>query len=86
VYGPIKANETLRHIAGRLQPSGVTKEQMMIALLARNPRAFNGNNINQLRQGAILIEPPRALFAKISRAAAAAEVRQQMTQWRMQNQ
>ncbi|MDH3671719.1 MAG: hypothetical protein OES46_11205 [Gammaproteobacteria bacterium] len=86
VYGPIKANETLRHIAGQLQPSGVTKEQMMIALLARNPRAFDGNNINQLRQGAILIEPPPALFAKISRAAAVAEVRRHMIQWRRQNQ
>ena len=42
-------------LAFRLKPRGATIEQMMVALLARNPDAFILGNVNLLKQGAVLI-------------------------------
>ena len=56
-YGPVKINETMWGIAGRLRPAGVSMEQMMIALQDANPQAFFGGNINNLRVGEILRVP-----------------------------
>ena len=45
-------------LAFRLKPRGATIEQMMVALLARNPEAFILGNVNLLKQGAVLRLPP----------------------------
>ena len=45
-------------LAFRLKPRGATIEQMMVALLARNPDAFILGNVNLLKQGAVLRLPP----------------------------
>lgn len=44
-------------LAFRLKPRGATIEQMMVALLARNPEAFILGNVNLLKQGAVLRMP-----------------------------
>jgi pilus assembly protein FimV len=59
-YGPVKRNETLWDIAKRVRPdSGISMQQMMIALLRANPEAFTANNINNLKAGATLQIPLR---------------------------
>lgn len=45
-------------LAFRLKPRGATIEQMMVALLQRNPEAFIQGNVNLLRDGAVLRLPP----------------------------
>lgn len=69
-YGPVAAGETLSHVAARLGYAGSTREQAFAALLAANPRAFIGGNINGLRRGAVLSLPPQAVVAAIEPAAA----------------
>lgn len=56
-YGPVRAGETLRGIAGRVKPADVTLEQMMLGLYQANPQAFQGNNMNRLNRGAVLRVP-----------------------------
>lgn len=82
-YGPIKAGETLSKIASSLdRPGAYTLEQTMLVLLRANPDAFLGDNINLLRQGAVLRVPGIEERATISAAEAQLVVREQMQQWR----
>jgi pilus assembly protein FimV len=81
-YGPVRPNETLWGISERLQgSSGVSLNQMMVAVYRANPEAFAGN-INRLRRGAILRVPRGADLAAVDRRAAAAEVQRQDEEWR----
>ncbi len=81
-YGPVQSNETLWAISERLRAtSGVSLNQMMVALYQTNPEAFAGN-INLLRRGAILRVPGAAALAGVNRSAATAEVQRQDAQWR----
>ena len=81
-YGPVRSNETLWAISERLRAtSGVSLNQMMVALYQTNPEAFAGN-INLLRRGAILRVPGAAELAGVNRSAATAEVQRQDAQWR----
>src|SRR5690606_29544398 len=52
-YGPVQRSETLWAIAERYRPSGVTMNQMMLAIFEANPEAFAGN-MNVLQAGATL--------------------------------
>ncbi|MEO5962554.1 MAG: FimV/HubP family polar landmark protein [Thermomonas sp.] len=82
-YGPIKAGETLSKIASGLdRPGAYNLEQTMLALLRANPDAFQGDNINLLRQGAVLRVPGTEERAAISAEEAQLVVREQMQQWR----
>ena len=57
-YGPVAAKETLWDIASRNRPSyDVTTQQMMLAIRLANPDAFQSDNINTLKAGAILHLP-----------------------------
>ncbi len=57
-YGPVAAGETLSEIARATRPDEKTNiNQMMLALLKANPKAFYQDNINALRRGAILRIP-----------------------------
>ena len=79
VYGPVEAGETLSMIAARVAPSGITGDQMMIAIFESNPDAF-GDNINLLYAGATLRIPETA--ARLPAAAASSEVVRHREAWR----
>ncbi len=82
-YGPVKRGESLSAIASALGVRRETSlEQTMLALLRANPDAFLGDDINRLRQGAVLRLPSRGDVAAIDAGEATQVVRQQMQQWR----
>lgn len=58
-YGPVKAGETLRSIAGKVLPANVSLEMMMASLYHANPKAFASNNMNLLKKGQVLKVPDR---------------------------
>ena len=82
-YGPVKRDETLWTIAKRVRPdSGISMEQMMIALQRANPSAFQNNNINNLKAGATLTIPSREEITSISARDARTETRSQFQAWK----
>jgi pilus assembly protein FimV len=58
-YGPVKAGETLRSIAGKVVPADVSIDMMMASLYHANKGAFAKNNMNLLRKGQTLTVPDR---------------------------
>lgn len=85
-YGPIRSNETLWVIAGKVQPSkAISRNQTMIALLQANPDAFQYGNINLLKKDALLKIPSSEEMASIGESEARASVKQQMAEWRRLN-
>jgi pilus assembly protein FimV len=82
-YGPVRRGETLSRIASRLGLArDHTLDQAMIALLRANPDAFIRNDINRLKQGAVLRVPQAAEVAAVDAAQATQLVRDRMRQWR----
>ncbi|MEO6263597.1 MAG: FimV/HubP family polar landmark protein [Luteimonas sp.] len=82
-YGPVQRGQTLSQIAATLDGAeGYSLAQTMLALLRANPDAFIGDNINLLKQGAVLRLPPADEIAHYSATEAAAVVREQIAQWR----
>ena len=79
-YGPVENGETLSDIAASVLHDGVTMNQMMIALFQANPQAFS-NNINVLRQGAILRIPDENELDFQTSETATAEVMRQTKVW-----
>ncbi|WP_249470277.1 FimV/HubP family polar landmark protein [Luteimonas galliterrae] len=86
VLAPVKAGQTLSEIAVALKPAGYTLDQTMLALLRTNPDAFIGNDINKLKQGAVLRAPGADEIASLGAAEAAVIVRDQIEQWRRARQ
>ena len=81
-YGPIAGGETLWSIATRVRPDEtISIQRMMLALLEANPEAFNIENINELRKGAVLRIPGREEIGADEKALAMAEVRRQQVLW-----
>ena len=56
-YGPVRPNETLYRIALEHRHAGMTVEQMMTSIFERNPQAFEQNDMNLLKVGAVLRIP-----------------------------
>lgn len=83
-YGPVQTGDTLWSIAtyARGEDTGISMNQMMLALLHANPDAFIDQNINKLKRGAVLRIPAREEAMLIAAADAAAQVREQMQAWR----
>ena len=81
-YGPVASGETLSGIAVRVVHSGVSMDQMMIALFQANPQAFNGN-INMMHEGAVLRIPTMDELRRHSHEVATAEVMRQTSNWRL---
>lgn len=82
-YGPVKPNDTLWVIATKIRPSNaVSVPQMMIALLQNNPEAFIGNNINNLKQGAVLRLSDIGTATSISKEEAMRITDLQWEQWK----
>lgn len=82
-YGPVQRGETLSKIASQLPlPSDYTLDQTMLALLRANPDAFLDQNVNQLKQGAVLRVPGSSELDGVSAGEAALVVLEQMKEWR----
>jgi len=57
-YGPVQYGDSLSEIAYRLRrDKRWSNHQIMLALFAKNPEAFNQKNINQLKKGSFLRVP-----------------------------
>lgn len=79
----VQQNDTLWSIANRLRPdSSVSVEQMMLALVRKNPEAFIQENINGVKRGYILRTPSRDEATQITRQEAVAEAREHASLWR----
>ena len=82
-YGPTRKNDTLWKIAERAgSQSGVTVEQMMIALYEENPHAFYKENIHALSAGKTLKIPKRDAALNLSRKQALVELNRQTSAWK----
>lgn len=53
----VAAGDTLGKIAAQNLPTGVSLDQMLVALFRNNQQAFSGSNMNRLRAGKILMIP-----------------------------
>ena len=78
----VRRGDTLQHIATQFKPAEVTLEQMLSALFRGNQAAFDGDNMNRLRAGAIVTIPTAAEAQATPAAEAARVVRVQASDWR----
>ncbi|PZU52330.1 MAG: pilus assembly protein, partial [Thauera sp.] len=62
----VRRGDTLRRIATENAPSGVSLDQMLVALVRANPDAFDGGNMNRLRAGRILSIPDQSAAEAVS--------------------
>jgi len=70
----VERGDTLSKIANASKPQGVSLEQMLVALLRRNPEAFADNNMNRLKAGRILSIPSASDAAGVAQTEAKREV------------
>ena len=85
-YGPVAPTEALWSIANRLRPEGaVTVQQMMMALLRANPKAFFHNNVNWLKRGHTLRLPAASELRALSAREALLAIKSQNDLWRAVN-
>ncbi len=81
-YGPTNKNDTLWKIAEKsAKQSGVSVEQMMLALYEENPDAFYQKNMNALVTGKILKIPERESILKYSQKQVLTEFNRQKKSW-----
>ncbi|MBL3529002.1 MAG: FimV family protein [gamma proteobacterium endosymbiont of Lamellibrachia anaximandri] len=81
-YGPIRSNDNLWIIAKGMRREGETTEQVMMALLEHNPRAFIRNNVNGLKVGKILRLPEGADPSALAPREARSEFLAQTSAWK----
>ncbi len=65
-----RRNDTLWKVASRARGSGVSVEQMMMALYDNNPNAFYQQNVNALSAGKVLKVPEKSAAQQTSRQEA----------------
>ena len=75
----VVAGDTLGKIATRNLPTGVSLDQMLVALFRNNQQAFSGSNMNRLRAGKILMIPDSEAASGIAVNEARKEVIAQAT-------
>lgn len=81
-YGPTMRPDTLWGIAKVLRPDrSVSIQQMMLALVKKNPEAFYDNNVNELKAGYVLRTPEEALINEMSEVDAVKEVDAEYDRW-----
>lgn len=68
----VRSGDTAGAIASAHRPSGISLDQMLVAMLRANPQAFIDGNVNRVRAGAVLQMPG----AGEAQATSAAEARQ----------
>lgn len=62
----VRRGDTLSSIASRNLPTGVSLDQMLVGLYRQNPNAFQGDNMNRLRSGAVLTLPSNERLKAVS--------------------
>jgi len=83
-YGVVKRGDTLWEIAEKLRKrsgSEASLHQIMMALLRANPKAFQNNNVNQLKAGYVLRLKDPETVTRVSRNEALAEFKRQYREW-----
>jgi len=78
----VRRGDTLQKIATQYKPAEVTLDQMLAAFFRGNQAAFEGENMNRLRAGAILSVPSAADAQATPTAEATKIVRMQASDWR----
>jgi len=78
----VRRGDTLSRIATENKPPAATLEQMLVALFMGNKDAFEGNNMNRLRAGAILNLPSPDEATATAAPEATKTVRVQAADWR----
>ncbi len=78
----VKSGDTLYKVAARVKNSGMSTDQMMLALFRANPSAFRNNNINGLKAGVSLGVPNKQTVQAISGRQAQQAVRKHYTEWK----
>jgi len=82
-YGPTMRPNTLWQIAEVMHPdAAASTQQVMLAIVKKNPEAFYNNNVNALKAGYILRIPDKDLIDQVSAADAAQEVKLQYRRWK----
>ena len=75
----VVSGDTAGRIAAANRPANVSLDQMLVAMLRSNPRAFIGDNVNRLRAGVVLdlptAEEASAVEAREARQIIAAQSR-----------
>jgi len=72
----IRKGDTLFGVARKTMHSGVTRNQMILAIYRANQNVFVGGNINRLDVGAVLTIPAREEVARTASAEADRELRE----------
>lgn len=62
----VRAGETAGNIASAYLPENTSLDQMLVAMLRANPKAFIGGNVNRIKAGAILDLPTEEATASVS--------------------
>jgi pilus assembly protein FimV len=63
----VRSGDTLTGIASRKRTTGVSLDQMLVALYRGNPQAFVGDNINRLKSGVVLGVPSAETASAVDR-------------------
>ena len=83
----VKQDDTLWSMANRMRPdSSVSVEQMMLALVRKNPEAFINENINGVKRGYILRMPDRNEATQLDRQQAISQAKEHAALWREYSQ
>ncbi|ODS92695.1 MAG: hypothetical protein ABS45_05720 [Comamonas sp. SCN 65-56] len=69
----VRSGDTASAIASAHRPSGISLDQMLVALVRANPKAFIDGNVNRLRAGSVLQMPDQA-SAEATSAAEASKI------------
>ena len=73
----VKPGDTAGNIAAQNKPTGISLDQMLVALLRGNPNAFMGGNVNRLKSGAVLDIPSAEEAGALSAAETSSTLRVQ---------
>lgn len=77
----VKKGDTLAAIAEKLQASTVNLDQLLLALYQENKQAFDGENMNRLRIGAILKAPNQEAISANSPEEAQKQIQVHAANW-----
>ncbi|MDO8412153.1 MAG: FimV/HubP family polar landmark protein [Gallionellaceae bacterium] len=81
--GPItvKRGDTLYKLASAAKPPEISLERMLVALYRANAAAFDGQNMNRLKAGKILLLPEQAELDNLEQAEAIKIIHAQAADW-----
>jgi pilus assembly protein FimV len=81
-YGPTMRPDTLWGIAKEMEQAAPGSiQQVMLALVKKNPEAFYDSNVNALKAGYVLRIPDKDLINQVSEADALQEVKREYHRW-----